>query len=153
MRLDAMKHQGKKDWTLDQFEPNLIDNDLKLYPLKIETGKKGEISIYAAENQKTLRSNELLAKMVGESVTQIKRYVRLTNLIPKLLEMVDREELPMGSAVDISYLKEDEQYELLAVMDLEQWIPTISQANRIKRMSQQGKLDMDIWNFLIAFLV
>lgn len=153
MRLDAMKHQGKKDWTLDQFELKLIDNDLKLYPLKIETGKKGEISIYAAENQKTLRSNELLAKMVGESVTQIKRYVRLTNLIPKLLEMVDREELPMGSAVDISYLKEDEQYELLAVMDLEQWIPTISQANRIKRMSQQGKLDMDIWNFLIAFLV
>lgn len=86
-------------------------------------------------------------------MTQIKRYVRLTNLIPKLLEMVDREELPMGSAVDISYLKEDEQYEILAVMDLEQWIPTISQANRIKRMSQQGKLDMDIWNFLIAFLV
>lgn len=81
--------------------------------------------------------------MVGESVTQIKRYIRLTNLILKILEMVDREVLVIRSAVELSFLTEEEQYELHAVMELEQSIPNISQANRLKRMSQQKCLDMD----------
>ena len=80
--------------------------------------------------------------MVGESVTQIKRYIRLTNLILKILEMVDREVLAIRSAVELSFLTE-EQYELHAVMELEQSIPNISQVNRLKRMSQQKCLDMD----------
>ena len=76
-------------------------------------------------------------------MTQIKRYIRLTNLIPKILEMVDREVLAIRSAVELSFLTEEEQYELHAVMELEQSIPNISQANRLKRMSQQNCLDMD----------
>ncbi|MCI5821667.1 MAG: chromosome partitioning protein ParB, partial [Lachnospiraceae bacterium] len=63
------------------------------------------------------RSNEQLARMVGESVTQIKRYIRLTKLIPKILDMVDRELLAIRSAVEISFLTEAEQYELHAVME------------------------------------
>lgn len=142
MRLEAMKHQGRKT-TWDQLGPMSEENGLQIYPLKVEQGQFGEMIVAQTEKKNLSRSNEMLARMVGESATQIKRYIRLTYLIPKLLDMVDREELPMGSAVDISFLKEDEQYELLAVMDLEQWVPTVSQANRIKRMSMQEKLDMD----------
>ena len=96
------------------------------------------------------RSNELLAKQVGENVNQIKRYIRLTFLIPQILQMVDDEKLAITSAVEISFLKEEEQYELYAVMDLEQTIPSLSQANRMKRISQQKSLDMDkIYSILI----
>ena len=118
MRLEAMKHQGRvDDMTSDPLGPKYMENN---------------------------RSNEQLARMVGESVTQIKRYIRLTKLIPKILDMVDRELLAIRSAVEISFLTEAEQYELHAVMELEQCVPNISQANRLKRMSQQKCLDMDM---------
>ncbi len=77
-------------------------------------------------------------------MAQIKRYVRLTNLIPKILDMVDDGKIAFTIAVELSYLKEEEQYELHAVMDLEQCTPSLSQANRMKRMSQSGRLDMDM---------
>lgn len=118
MRLEAMKHQGRvDDMTSDSLGPKYMENNC---------------------------SNEQLARMVGESVTQIKRYIRLTKLIPKILDMVDRELLAIRSAVEISFLTEAEQYELHAVMELEQCVPNISQANRLKRMSQQKCLDMDM---------
>lgn len=118
MRLEAMKHQGKRDWmTSDQVEPKLVG--------------------------KHIRSNELLAKQIGENVNQIKCYIRLTYLIPQILQMVDDGRLAMTSAVELSFLNEQEQYELYAIMDMEQSVPSLSQANRLKRMSQQGKLDMD----------
>ena len=118
MRLEAMKHQGRvDDMTSDPLGPKYMENN---------------------------RSNEQLARMVWESVTQIKRYIRLTKLIPKILDMVDRELLAIRSAVEISFLTEAEQYELHAVMELEQCVPNISQANRLKRMSQQKCLDMDM---------
>ena len=118
MKLDAMNRQGQRtDITSAQVEP-----------------KSGLLE----------RSNELLAKQVGESVAQIKRYVRLTNLIPKILDMVDDGKIAFTIAVELSYLKEEEQYELHAVMDLEQCTPSLSQANRMKRMSQSGELDMDM---------
>ncbi len=84
-----------------------------------------------------------MAKQAGESVNQIKRYIRLTNLIPKILDMVDQEKIAFTVAVELSYLKEEEQYELHAVMDLEQCTPSLSQANRLKRLSQTGQLDID----------
>lgn len=90
-----------------------------------------------------MRSNERLARQAGESVAQIKRYIRLTYLIPKILDMVDDGKIAFTIAVELSYLKEEEQYELHAVMDLEQCTPSLSQANRLKRLSQSGKLDMD----------
>ena len=118
MKLEAMNRQGRRtDITSAQVEP-----------------KSGLLE----------RSNELLAKQVGESVAQIKRYVRLTNLIPKILDMVDDGKIAFTIAVELSYLKEEEQYELHAVMDLEQCTPSLSQANRMKRMSQSGELDMDM---------
>ena len=118
MKLEAMNRQGQRtDITSAQVEP-----------------KSGLLE----------RSNELLAKQVGESVAQIKRYVRLTNLIPKILDMVDDGKIAFTIAVELSYLKEEEQYELHAVMDLEQRTPSLSQANRMKRMSQSGELDMDM---------
>ena len=86
----------------------------------------------------------MLARQIGESRNQIARYIRLTNLIPKILDMVDEDKLAFRSAVELSYLSEEEQYELHAVMELEQVIPSLSQANRMKRMSQSGKLDMDM---------
>ncbi|MDY5460649.1 MAG: hypothetical protein SPG23_03460 [Agathobacter sp.] len=90
-----------------------------------------------------MRSNELLAKQAGESVAQIKRYIRLTNLIPKILDMVDDGKIAFTVAVELSYLKEEEQYDLHAIMDLEQCTPSLSQACRLKVMSQHGTLDMD----------
>ena len=118
MKLVAMNRQGQRtDTTSVQAEP---------------------------KSNHPIRSNELLAKQVGESVAQIKRYVRLTNLIPKILDMVDDERIAFTIAVELSYLTEEEQFELYAVMDLEQCTPSLSQANRMKRMSQSGKLDMDM---------
>lgn len=88
-------------------------------------------------------ANEKLAKQVGESRAQISRYIRLTNLIPKILNMVDEGKIAFTVAVELSYLKEEEQYELHAIMDLEQCTPSLSQACRLKVMSQHGTLNMD----------
>lgn len=90
-----------------------------------------------------MRSNELLAKQVGESAAQIKRYIRLTKLIPKILDMVDEGRIALTPAVELSYLSEEEQYELYAAMDLEQCTPSLSQALQLKVSSQNGVLDMD----------
>lgn len=95
------------------------------------------------EEHSMMNSNEILARQVGESVAQIKRYIRLTNLIPKILAMVDEGKIAFTIGVELSYLSEKEQYELHAVMDMEQCTPSLSQANRMKRMSQRGELDMD----------
>lgn len=114
------------------------------YKMKMEAmkhqGKREDIDTLS---QIGTRSDEILAKQVGESRNQIARYIRLTNLIPKILAMVDEGKIAFTVAVELSYLTEEEQYELHAVMDMEQCTPSLSQANRIKRMSQSGKLDMD----------
>lgn len=130
MKLDAMKHQGKHldSGALAQVGPKFTDGS--------QLNEKGN-------NTSTINSNELLARQVGESVAQIKRYIRLTKLIPKILDMVDDGKIAFTIAVELSYLSENEQYELHAVMDLEQCTPSLSQANRMKRISQSGKLDMD----------
>ena len=116
------------------------------YRMKLEAmnrqGRKTDITS-AQVGPKPARSNELLAKQVGESVAQIKRYIRLTYLIPKILQMVDEEKMAFTIAVELSYLTEEEQYELHAVMDMEQCTPSLSQANRMKRISQSVGLDMD----------
>ena len=123
------------------------------YKMKLEAmnrqGRKADITS-AQVGPKPERSNELLAKQVGESVAQIKRYIRLPlaihcgyQLIPKILQMVDEEKIAFTIAVELSYLTEEEQYELHAVMDMEQCTPSLSQANRMKRISQSGGLDMD----------
>lgn len=144
MRLEAMKHQGRTDMeTSDPMEPKCGAELIDVSKLEAEIQELGKMKVKKKDDTGCKRSNEQLARMVGESVTQIKRYIRLTNLIPKILDMVDREVLAIRSAVELSFLTEEEQYELHAVMELEQSIPNISQANRLKRMSQQKCLDMD----------
>ena len=144
MKLEAMKQQGRRnDLTSGQVEPKLENETLEIYPLESEIDENGRVIIKQKSGKKGIRSNELLARQVGESLNQIKRYIRLTHLIPKILDMVDQEKLALTSAVEISFLTEEEQYELHAVMEIEQSIPNLSQANRLKRMSQQNRLDMD----------
>ena len=101
MKLEAMKAQGKR-------------NDLTSSQLGTKLEKE-EI----AEGKYFLRADERLAKEVGESRNQIARYIRLTNLIPKILDMVDAGRIAFTIGVELSYLTEEEQYELHAVMDLE----------------------------------
>ncbi len=141
MRLEAMKHQGRAEAdTSDPLEPKCKTELVNVSELEAELQKLGKVKIQKKGGAEGKRSNEQLASMVGESVTQIKRYIRLTHLIPKILDMVDKEILAIRSAVEISFLSEEEQYELHAVMELEQSIPNISQANRLKRMSNRNAL-------------
>lgn len=124
MKLEAMKRQGARtDLTSSQ------------------VGKKLTLSQDVAET--SVNANEALAKQVGESRMTIQRYIRLTNLIHKVLDMVDDGKIALTIAVELSYLSEEEQYELYEVMDMEQCTPSLSQANRIKRLSQSGRLNMD----------
>lgn len=118
MKLDALRHQGKrtdliKELTSDQVEPKLKN------------------------------SIEQLVDMWGDSVSQIKRYIRLTYLMPELLEMVDEERLSFTTAVELSYLTEEEQANLLETMEIEERTPSYAQALKMKEMSKQGTLDMD----------
>ena len=158
MKLDAMKHQGKRlpeVSSLDDGAEVLADNEAN-HLTSAQVGPKcdtegngradnsgNRANEVVEEHSSMMNSNELLARQVGESVAQIKRYIRLTNLIPKILAMVDEGKIAFTIGVELSYLSEEEQYELLAVMDLEQCTPSLSQANRMKRMSQRGELEMD----------
>lgn len=119
------------------------------YPLKSGYDENGNWNVLQGDlSESSINANETLAKQVGESRMTIQRYIRLTNLIPKLLDMVDDGKIAFTIAVELSYLTEEQQYELYEVMDMEQCTPSLSQANRIKRMSQSGELDMDVM-FLI----
>ena len=153
MKLEAMKQQGKRndllqeDGTLSPVGTKLENPTLELNQLVCSYDDLGKWQLGSQQLEKEqprVRADEMLARQIGESRNQIARYIRLTNLIPKILDMVDEEKLAFRSAVELSYLSEEEQYELHAVMELEQVIPSLSQANRMKRMSQSGKLDMDM---------
>ncbi len=131
MKLEAMKSQGKRN---DLFVSQV---GTKLKKKKLEDGSP------------ILRADEQMAKEVGESRNQIARYIRLTNLIPKLLDMVDEGKIAFTIAVELSYLTEEQQYELCEEMRTEQATPSLSQANKLKRMSQAGNLDMDEMFFIL----
>ena len=90
-----------------------------------------------------LRTDELIAQQSGESRNQVQRYIRLTNLIPEILQMVDQGRIALTPAVELSYLKEAEQRDLLETMESEDCTPSLSQSQQLKRMSQSGELDMD----------
>lgn len=167
MKLDAMKRQGARTdltscqvgekstssqvvtGTSEQDESKINNPTMKAYSLKTDYDANGSWGITQGEViSSNMRSDEILAKQVGENRMTIQRYIRLTNLIPKLLDMVDDGKIAFTIAVELSYLTEEQQYELYEVMDMEQCTPSLSQANRIKRMSQSGELDMDVM-FLI----
>lgn len=113
MRLEAMKRQGKR-------------TDLTCAPL--------------AHKLKGQKSRDVLAEEIGESKDQIRRYIRLTELIPELLEKVDRGEIALRPAVDISYLPEDVQQSLLDTIEMEQCTPSYAQTRRMRTLLAEGKL-------------
>ena len=144
MKLEAMKQQGKRtDLTSCQVGKKSENPTAEFAKLETFISENGKWGLRNTGESGKVDSNKELARQVGESQRQINRYIRLTYLIPKILDMVDEGTIAFTVAVELSYLNEEEQYELHAVMDMEQCTPSLSQANRLKRMSQLGKLDMD----------
>lgn len=95
------------------------------------------------------RSTEVVAEGTGESYKQIQRFIRLTSLIPELLDMVDEKKISFNPAVELSYLDEKQQQDFLEAMDASQNAPSLSQAIRIKKLAQQGEFDYDaVYNIM-----
>ena len=120
MKLEAMKHQGER-------------SDLT----SSQVGTK-------------LRADEVLAKQAGSSRNQVQRYIRLTELIPELLDMVDEKKIAFNPAYELSFLKKEEQVDLLDAMDSEQATPSLSQAQRLKKYSQEGHLTLDMMRVIMG---
>ena len=96
------------------------------------------------------RTVELIAENAPDSRNQIQRYIRLTELIPTLLDMVDERKIAFNPAVELSYLKKEEQTLLLEAMDSEQATPSLSQAQRLKKFSQQKMLSLDVMRAVMS---
>ena len=114
---------------------------MRLEDMKRQAGRPSkQNSDPAGPNFKGTRSNSELASQVNESETQIKRYIRLTNLVPEMLDLVDDKKIAMRPAVEISYLTPEEQMNLADAIEAEQCTPSHDQTLRMKRFSQEGKL-------------
>lgn len=95
-------------------------------------------------NSEKIRTNEQLGKEIGESREQVRRYIRLTELIPDILDMVDEGKIAFRPAVELSYLQKEEQQSLLDTMECEDCTPSLAQAIKMKQFSQNGKLNDDV---------
>ncbi len=115
MKLNAMKHQGKK--------VDIIEEEETSTPMVAK-----------------LRTDELLGEEVGESRENIRRYIRLTKLIPELLEQVDLKRIAFRPAVELSYLSEENQYVVQNIFEFDEVTPSLSQAIRLKKLEQEGHL-------------
>ena len=123
MKLEAMNHQGKR--------------------ADLTCGQVGHKSV----GQK---SRDLLAEQTGESARNIQRYIRLTELIPELLNMVDERKIALNPAYELSFLKKEEQRDLLDAIESEQATPSLSQAQRLKKYSQEGHLTLDMMRVIMG---
>ena len=92
----------------------------------------------------SVKSRDILADQMGESKNQISRYIRLTHLLPGVLEMVDEKQIAFNPAVELSYLSKQEQQDLCNTIKSEECTPSLAQAQRMKRLSQDGRLNMDV---------
>ena len=110
------------------------------YKLKLEALKHQGTSSQVGTK---LRSDEMIAQQTGDSRNQVQRYIRLTNLIPGILQKVDEGRIALTPAVELSYLTDAEQEDLLETMESEDCTPSLSQAIQMKALSQSGQLDMD----------
>ncbi len=118
---------------------------MKLEAMKRKAGRPTiENSAQIGSNFSGKESRELLAEQVGESRNQISRYIRLTNLIDPILDMVDNKEIALNAAVEISYLGSKEQAEVLKTIESEDTAPSIEQAKKIRRFYDDGKLNPDV---------
>lgn len=115
---------------------------MKLEAMKRQAGRPSKENVSQLGTQK--RSDQILAEQVGQSRNQIQRYIRLTELIPPLLDMVDEKKIAFNPAYELSFLKPEEQQMLIETMDYEQATPSLSQAQRMKKFSQDGKLTEDV---------
>ena len=113
---------------------------MKMDAMKRKAGRPKENSRPLVEDFSTA---DIIGQDTGESGRQIQRYIRLTELIPELLTMVDEEKIAFRPAVELSYLTEDEQRDLLETIESEEATPSLAQAIRMKNLSKVGKLDMD----------
>ena len=113
---------------------------MKMDAMKRKAGRPKENSTPMVSN---LRTDEIIGEESGESREQVRRYIRLTELIPELLTMVDEEKIAFRPAVELSYLTENEQRDLLETIESEDCTPSLAQAIRMKNLSKVGKLDMD----------
>ncbi len=120
MKLDAIKNQGAR-------------NDLTSRQV---VGK--------------LETADIVGKEGGDSGRQVQRYIRLTHLIPELLSMVDEKKIAFNPAVELSFLKDNEQADLLEAMDMEQATPSLSQAQRLKKFSNEGKLSLEVMSAIMS---
>ena len=118
MKLDAIKHQGAR-------------TDLSQEGTSSRVGMKSPQAL------------ELVGKEAGDSRNQVHRYIRLTELIPEIRDMVDEKKIAFNPAVELSYLKPEEQREFLEAMDYAQAAPSLSQAQRLKKLSQEGECRLD----------
>ncbi|MCD7955958.1 MAG: ParB/RepB/Spo0J family partition protein [Lachnospiraceae bacterium] len=116
---------------------------MKLEAMKRQAGRPPKNSAQVGRNYEGKESREILAEQVGQSRNQISRYIRLTELIPPLLEMVDEKKIAFNPAYELSFLKPKEQEMLIETMDYEQATPSLSQAQRLKQFSQDGRLTED----------
>lgn len=128
-----------------QRENILPSEKAKAYKMKNEALKRtaGRPKNNSRQVGENLWSVSVIAEDAPDSERQIQRYIRLTNLIPEFLEKVDEEKIALTPAVEISYLSEQQQYDLLETMESEDCTPSLSQAQQMKKLSQQGNLDMD----------
>ena len=117
------------------------------YKMKLEAIKHqgARTDLTSVQVEQKLSARDQVAKEAGErSDIQVMRYVRLTELIPELLDMVDEKKIAFNPAYELSFLKPDEQQMLVETMDYEQATPSLSQAQRMKKFSQEGKLSEDV---------
>lgn len=116
---------------------------MKLEAMKHQAGRPSKENDFQLGNNFGKLSSEEMAEELGTSKNQIFRYIRLTNLIPEILDMVDEKKIAFNPAVELSYLKPSEQKEFLEAMDYAQASPSLSQAQRLKKLSQEGGCTLD----------
>ena len=117
---------------------------MKLEAMKHQAGRPPKENDSQLGNNFGKLSSEEMAEELGTSKNQIFRYIRLTNLIPEILDMVDEKKIAFNPAVELSYLKPSEQKEFLEAMDYAQASPSLSQAQRLKKLSQEGGCTLDV---------
>lgn len=114
---------------------------MKMEAMKRQVGRPSKENVSQVGTQK--RTDQIMAEELGESRNQIQRYIRLTNLIPELLDMVDQKQISFNPAVELSYLAPEEQEIFMQAMDEVQAAPSLSQAQRLKKLAQEGVFTMD----------
>lgn len=122
------------------------------YKMKLEAMSRQGYRSDLTSNQvgRRLETADIIAEQSDESKTQIRRYIRLTKLIPDILKMVDEQRIAFSVGVELSYLTEYEQQDLFEAIELEDKTPSLSQAIQMKKLSQAGKLDSDIISKIIS---